>query len=85
MANRFFSGNQQPQVPFQNGQDAMSQFAQCRQNPRQFLMNRGINVPDEYANNPEQMARYLLNNLPQNVQQNKIFQVAGMLRNMFRL
>ncbi len=87
MANRFFSQSpvqpQQQQVPFQNSQDALAQFNQCKQNPRQFLADRGINVPDQYADNPEHMARYLLNNLPQNVQQNKIFQVAGMLKNMF--
>lgn len=89
MANRFFSQSPvqpqppQQQGPFQNGQDAFNQFNQCIQNPRQFLRDRDIDVPDQYADNPEHMARYLLNNLPQNVQQNKVFQVAGMLKNLF--
>ena len=82
MANRFLSGTPQP-APFQNTQDAFTQFNQCRSNPIQFLQNRGINVPPEYQGNPELTARYLLNNLPPNVQQNKVFQVASMLRNLF--
>lgn len=88
MANRFRDAFQNsPQQPAQNGpfsspMDAMNQFNAFRANPVQFLANRGINVPQEYQGNPQQMAQYLLQNTPQ-VQQNKIFQTAGMLRSMF--
>lgn len=84
MANRF-AGNFFPprnNGPFQSPIDAMNQFNTFRQNPVKFLADRGINVPSEYANNPEQMGRYLLNNMA-STQQNGVIQTANMLRGMF--
>lgn len=85
MANRFSSNYippRRPSTPFSNMMDAMNQFNSFRANPTQFLANRGINVPPEYANSPEQMGRYLLNNMPSS-QQNGVIQAANMLRGMF--
>ena len=46
----------------------------------QWLVNRNVNIPQEYANNPEQAVQYLLNNgkmsqntLNQIIQQAKMF------------
>lgn len=90
MANRFrdsFFQNKQNQqqnsdAPFSNPQETANQFNQFRNNPIEFLNSRGYQVPKEYANNPEAMARYMLKNMP-GFQQNKIFQLATMLGQMF--
>lgn len=39
----------------------MSQFNLFRQNPLQFLLQRKINIPHEYANNPQGAVQYLMN------------------------
>ena len=83
MPNRFtdsFSpyGNSMPQ---QNG-NLLSQWGEFQSNPSQFLANKGINVPQEYQNNPEAMAKYLLGNMP-GQQQNFIMQKVNMLKGMF--
>lgn len=54
MANSLFSEMQNNNI--------MTQFSQFKQNPMQFLTNRKINIPKEYANNPQQAVQYLLNN-----------------------
>lgn len=77
MANHFQDSFNRPQQP--NMFEAFNAF---RQNPSEFLAKNGINVPQEYANNPEMMGKYLLSNMPQ-MQQNKIFQTVNMLRGMF--
>lgn len=41
----------------------MSQFYNVfMQNPFQFLLQRKINIPHEYANNPQGAVQYLMNN-----------------------
>lgn len=51
---------------------------QFRQNPMQFLMNQGINIPQEYMNSPESAAKYLMQNSNMNQQQiNQIMNLAG--------
>lgn len=76
MANKFTDS-------FNNSnQNLFSQFAAFRQNPNEYLQQRGINVPPEYQNSPEQMAKYLLSNMPAN-QQNGILQKVNMIRGMF--
>ncbi len=83
MANRFTDSF--AQNGFQNraaGGDMFSAFNECRSKPAQFLANRGINVPQEYQNSPEQMAKYLLTNMPAG-QQNNIIQRVNMLKGMF--
>ena len=78
MPNPFFNSFQQPQNP---DKDILSNFNNFRANPNQFLADEGINVPKEYANNPEQTAKYLLGNMPQ-MQQNKVFQLVNVLKGM---
>ena len=38
-----------------------SQYGQFRQNPFQFLLQHNINIPNEYANNPQGAVQYLMN------------------------
>lgn len=40
----------------------MSQFGTFMQNPMQFLMQRKVNIPQQYANDPHGAVQYLLNN-----------------------
>lgn len=40
----------------------MSQFNSFKQNPMQFLMQRRINIPQQFANDPHGAVQYLLNN-----------------------
>lgn len=37
------------------------QFNMFMQNPCQFLLQRKINIPQEYANNPQGAIQYLMN------------------------
>ena len=46
----------------QKSNSMMDQFGQFMKNPMQFLMNRKINIPEEYANDPHGAVQYLLNN-----------------------
>lgn len=38
-----------------------NQYNTFRQNPLQFLLQRKINIPHEYANNPQGAVQYLMN------------------------
>lgn len=40
----------------------MSQFNSFTQNPMQFLLQRKINIPQQFANDPHGAVQYLLNN-----------------------
>lgn len=40
----------------------MNQFNAFKQNPIQFLMNRKINIPQQFANDPHGAVQYMLNN-----------------------
>lgn len=39
----------------------MSQFNTFIRNPLQFLLQHKINIPNEYANNPQGAVQYLMN------------------------
>lgn len=39
----------------------MNEFNSFKQNPWQFLLQRKINIPHEYANNPQGAVQYLMN------------------------
>lgn len=39
----------------------MNQFNMFKQNPFQFLLQHKINIPNEYANNPQGAVQYLMN------------------------
>lgn len=49
---------------------------QFRQNPMQILLNQGFNIPQEYMNNPEAAAKYLLSN--SNMSQDQINQIMNL-------
>lgn len=53
MANRLFEE--------QMSQGMMGQFSSFMRNPFQFLTRRRINIPEEYANDPQGAVQYLLN------------------------
>lgn len=40
----------------------MGEFNRFQQNPMQYLIDRKVNIPQEYMNNPQQAVQYLLNN-----------------------
>ena len=40
----------------------ISQFNSFKQNPMQFLLQRKINIPQQFANDPHGAVQYLLNN-----------------------
>ena len=46
----------------QQSNNPMGQFNEMMSNPLQFLSNRGINIPQQYANNPRGAVQYLLMN-----------------------
>lgn len=58
MANRLY----QEQMQQQTANNPINQFAQMRQNPMQFLTSRGLNIPQQYANDPKGAVQYLMNN-----------------------
>lgn len=39
----------------------MSEFSKFQRNPMQYLVDRKINIPQEYMNNPQGAVQYLLN------------------------
>lgn len=46
----------------QMSNNMMGQFNTFMKNPMQFLMQRKINIPQQYANDPHGAVQYLLNN-----------------------
>jgi len=62
----------------QNNQPNM--FNQFMQNPLQWLMQRRINIPQEYADNPQGAVQYLLNKGQMSQEQlNKLTQAANQM------
>ena len=43
-----------------NQNQIMAQFGTFMKNPMQFLMQRKINIPQQYQNNPHSAVKYLL-------------------------
>ena len=41
--------------------DIMGEFGRFKSNPMQYLIEKNINIPQEYMNNPESAVQYLLN------------------------
>ena len=44
-----------------NSNSQATQFNSFMQNPMKFLANRNMNIPEQYANNPQAAVQYLLN------------------------
>lgn len=67
MANRLYEE--------QMNQGTRGMFSNFMRNPLQFIaQKRGINIPNEYANNPQAAVQYLLNSgqmTPEQLQQLK--------------
>lgn len=70
MANQLYQEHMQ-----QQNNNPINQFAQMRQNPMQFLANRGLNIPQQYANDPRGAVQYLISNGQMN---------QGMLNNLMQ-
>ena len=47
--------------PFGNMQNMLMQYRQFMQNPTQFLMQRKLDIPQEYMNNPQEAIQHLMN------------------------
>lgn len=47
--------------PFGSRQKMMEQYGQFQQNPMQFLAKNDLNVPQEYAGDPNAAIQYLMN------------------------
>lgn len=47
--------------PFGSMQAMMQQFQQFRQNPMQFMMQRNMNIPQQFQNDPNSAIQYLMN------------------------
>lgn len=45
-----------------NPMNIMGMYQQFRQNPMQFLMSKGLNIPQQHMNNPNDAIQYLMNN-----------------------
>lgn len=58
----------------------MNQLNQLRQNPVQFLMQRKYNIPQNIANDPNQIVQHLLNT--GQISQQQYNQAAQMARQM---
>jgi len=81
LSNRFVQQQQQQPQQYQQ-QDILSAFNNFASNPIQALAGRGINIPQQFQNNPQSIAQYMLQNFT-NPQQNQIMQMANNLRRMF--
>lgn len=45
-----------------NNNGVMDQFRSFTQNPIQFLLQKNINIPEQFSNDPHGAVQYLLNN-----------------------
>lgn len=58
MANKLY----QEQMAQQEANNPMNQFNDMRNNPIQYLASKGLNIPQQYANDPKGAVQYLMNN-----------------------
>ena len=64
----------------QNENNPMNQYNEMRSNPLQFLSRRGINIPQQYANDPKGAVQYLMmNGQMNNGMLNNLMQRASMM------
>lgn len=57
MANKLY----QEQMAQQEANNPMNQLNEMRNNPIQFLANKGLSIPQQYANDPKGAVQYLMN------------------------
>lgn len=64
----------------QNSNTPAEQLNQMRSNPIQYLASKGLNIPEQYANDPKGAVQYLMNNGQMNQGiLNKLMQKAQMM------
>ena len=56
MANKLY----QEQIAQQEANNPINQLNAMRNNPLQFLASKGLNVPQQYANDPKGAVQYLM-------------------------
>lgn len=65
--------------------NVFQQFQQFRQNPMQWLASRGMQVPQEIANDPNAIIQHMMNSGKITQQQyNQAAQMARQMQNQFR-
>lgn len=70
----------QEQMRNQNSNTPAEQLNQMRSNPIQYLASKGLNIPEQYANDPKGAVQYLMNNGQMNQGiLNKLMQKAQMM------
>lgn len=52
MGNSIFMNNAQ--------NDMLAEFAKFQANPQQYLLSKGLNIPQDMLNNPQQAVEYIL-------------------------
>ncbi len=60
MANSLF--NELGGISAQTSQNPLSQFQQFMQNPLQYMLQRRINIPPQYMNDPKGAVEFLIRN-----------------------
>lgn len=58
MANKLY----QDQMAQQAANNPVNQLNEMRNNPIQYLASKGLNIPQQYANDPKGAVQYLMNN-----------------------
>lgn len=62
MANPIYEATNEQHKNNANSKDIIRQFGSFKQDPFGFMMKRkGINIPIEYRNNPQEAVQYLIN------------------------
>lgn len=56
MSNKLYK----EQMESQNANNPMAQYNNFLSNPMQFLAGRGLNIPQQYANDPKGAVQYLM-------------------------
>ena len=68
--------------PFMNMRNLMGKFQQFRGNPMQFMAQNRLNIPQQYANDPNGAIQYLMDSGTMSQQQyNQLQQMVGQMRN----
>ncbi len=68
--------------PFGSMQGFMGQFQGFMKNPMQFMLQRKLNIPQQFANNPQAAIQHLMNNGQMSQEQyNQLQQMARQIQN----
>lgn len=68
--------------PFGSMQGFMGQFQGFMSNPMQFMLQRKLNIPQQFANNPQAAIQHLMNNGQMSQEQyNQLQQMARQIQN----